>query len=135
MTTPLHSTLVALTLLSQLLGSVAVLCVEADGRLCVEFGIGDCCGLGESGEPSDTSSDETDECGSCQDLTLSLGDRGDRDQDDGEVARSFVLELELARVRCCVLSCPEPAAPAHRSAPCEAPDIAELVSATVVLTC
>ena len=132
MTSPLHSTLVLLTLLSQLLGSVAVLCVEADGRMFVEFGTGGCCGLGESGETGEPSGDE-DECGECDDLALSLGDRLDRDREQIEVAHGFV--LELVPLPCCGVSCSASVARAATNALLVASSTVDLVRSTVVLTC
>ncbi|GJM20477.1 MAG: hypothetical protein DHS20C15_03920 [Planctomycetota bacterium] len=76
MTDCFRSALVAMVLLSQLLGGAVVLCVEGDGSLLVELQLGSCCDGAETGGGVEALSvDSADACGACNDLVLIVPDR------------------------------------------------------------
>lgn len=136
MKSPAHPTLLILTLLSQLLGGVAVLCVESRGAPLLELTFGECCGGAEDSSGAASLAESADDCGSCQDLPLGEFDR-DRGHDElllalGEVSFlvpvGFPRQLQPASAE----SCAEP----DGLRPLAAPWITAVqVAATVVLTC
>lgn len=88
MTDCLRPALLALALLSQLLGGAVVLCVEGDGSLLVELQLGSCCDGADAGAGVEASMvDSAEDCGACDDLVLSVPDR-----DHGSAGVDAVLE-------------------------------------------
>lgn len=136
----LHTTLVVLTLLSQFVGGVAVLCVESDGGLLVEFRLGgeDCCDTDDDGSaPAASVTPEPSDCGTCQDLSLTDRHRVERDADDLDRALGEATTLVAIGFPCAPTPTPmaAPRSPRETVRADGSPGVRAQVAETIVLTC
>jgi len=136
MTSTVRTLLVTLALLSQLLGGVAVLCVEGDGSLLVELQLGDCCGSELAGSGDTGSVESTDVCDSCDDLALGVHDRDRGDAELGAVLTA-VTAPPVVGMPLVPTDRAEPPPESHLQPEVLTPHAATVtaVTETVVLTC